>query len=216
MLKKHATAITGGLSHPSKMPGPAYSIPATACKTGAKLANVKGSVCEGCYALKGRYVFPGVQDALAKRLKTLRDPAWIDAMVALVGKTAWFRWHDSGDIQNEEHLAAIAEVARRTPATQHWLPTREYKTVSRYLAAGGTIPDNLTVRLSAHMVDGPAPKIAGLPTSGVHANDPPADAHACPAATPEHRALTKDGGPTCGDCRACWRQDVPHVSYPLH
>ena len=38
MLKKEAKEITGGLSKPSKMPGPAYNLPAVACITGAKLA----------------------------------------------------------------------------------------------------------------------------------------------------------------------------------
>ena len=39
MLKKEAREITGGLSKPSKMPGPAHNLPAVACKTGAKLAD---------------------------------------------------------------------------------------------------------------------------------------------------------------------------------
>ena len=34
MLKKEAREITGGLSKPSKMPGPAHNLPAAACKTG--------------------------------------------------------------------------------------------------------------------------------------------------------------------------------------
>ena len=34
MLKKEARQITGGLSKPSKMPGPAHNLPAVACKTG--------------------------------------------------------------------------------------------------------------------------------------------------------------------------------------
>ena len=74
MLKKEAREITGGLSKPSKMPGPAHNLPAVACKTGAKLAQVPGSVCAGCYALKGRYRFNNVQAALQRRLKALEHP----------------------------------------------------------------------------------------------------------------------------------------------
>ena len=47
--------ITGGLSKPSKMPGYAYNLPALHCKPGAQLAQVPGTTCHGCYALKGRY-----------------------------------------------------------------------------------------------------------------------------------------------------------------
>ena len=93
MNKKEAKAITGGLSAPSKMPGPAYNLPATECITGSKLVKVPGSVCAGCYALKGRYRFPNVKEALARRLKSLDHPDWIRAMVVLIDKAPWFRWH---------------------------------------------------------------------------------------------------------------------------
>ena len=56
MNTKEAIAITHTLSKPSKMPGFAIGIPAKECKTGAKLRKIKGSVCFGCYALKGCYV----------------------------------------------------------------------------------------------------------------------------------------------------------------
>ena len=63
MNTKEAWALVGGLSKPSKMPGWSIGIPAKECNTGSKLVNVKGSVCEGCYALKGCYVFKVVQEA---------------------------------------------------------------------------------------------------------------------------------------------------------
>ena len=75
MLKKEATAITGGLSAPNKMPGPSINLPAVACITGAKLVKVKGSTCSGCYALKGRYRFQNVKDAMQRRLDRLHGPA---------------------------------------------------------------------------------------------------------------------------------------------
>ena len=75
MLKKEARLITGGLSAPSKMPGPAFNLPASQCQTGAKLRKIKNTPCYGCYALKGRYRFKNVQAALNRRLAKLHDPA---------------------------------------------------------------------------------------------------------------------------------------------
>ena len=46
-----ADEITGGLSRPSKMPGPAWGLPASRCKTGAKLAGGPGTTCSSCYEL---------------------------------------------------------------------------------------------------------------------------------------------------------------------
>ena len=151
MLKKEARIITGGLSAPSKMPGYAYNLPAQACITGAKLVQVPGSVCAGCYALKGRYRFTNVKDALKRRLASLGDPRWIHAMVVLITGERWFRWHDSGDIQSAMHLQAIFEVCKQTPLTSHWLPTRERKFFK--FMDPEVVPKNLIIRQSSHMIN---------------------------------------------------------------
>ena len=104
MLKKEAKEITGGLSKPGKMPEGSYNLPAAACQTGAKLALIEGTPCHGCYALKGRYNFSNVQQALRRRLKSLMHPRWTEAMTVLVKGKKHFRWHDSGDIQSVAHL----------------------------------------------------------------------------------------------------------------
>ena len=66
-------------------------------------------------------------------------------------KSGLFRWHDTGDIQNYQHLEKIAEVAQRLPDTKFWLPTKEFKHVRKYMKKHGDFPPNLNVRLSAHM-----------------------------------------------------------------
>ena len=196
MLKKEAKEITGGLSAPSKMPGPAYNLPATQCITGAKLVKVPGSVCHGCYALKGRYRFSNVRMALARRLESLKHPRWVEAMTVLVKGKKHFRWHDSGDIQSVEHLINIFEVCKRTPDTKHWLPTQERK----YLPMG-SYPDNLVIRLS-NAKNNTKPGNAWSHWSTVVDSDGD-----CPA--------SKQGN-VCGTCRRCWSRDVKHVTYPKH
>ena len=200
---KEAEAVAGKLGKPSKMPGYAYGIPARSCPIGSVLVKLKGSVCSGCYALKGRYAFPTVLNAQQRRLDSLRDPRWIEAMVFLITKKKcdYFRWHDSGDIQGLWHLENIVEVARQCPDTKFWIPTRETKVVKLYLTANGNFPPNLVVRVSGAMIDGPAPN--GYPhTSTVTTGTP-----TCPA--------YQQGG-VCGACRACWDPSVSSVSYPKH
>lgn len=212
MRLKEAKAITGGLSKPSKMPCPGYSLPAAACKIGSLLAKKKGTACSGCYALKGFYMFPSVQAALEKRLVAIRHKQWVEAMTLLINrysaKSGYFRWHDSGDVQDKEHLERIAEVCRRTPTITHWLPTRENRLV-REFAEAHEIPENLTIRMSAPLVDkGLTFKKYGLPFSTIHSREENfPEAHHCPARQQDN---------ACGDCRACWRKDIPHVSYHLH
>lgn len=229
-----AAEITGGLSWPSKMPGPAYSTPAKRCQMGvilhklAKKDKSKKTVCGSCYALKGRYVFPSTQNAAERRFASLNHPQWAEAMATMIdhhsrsdrpGKEfnhAHFRWHDSGDLQSPEHLGNIAKVAELTPHVQHWLPTREYKHVEDYKRSGGKIPKNLTVRLSGHYTDHAPPRSHGLPVSSVSSGA-------------KNTALSKDirelGGKSCPapgqgnqcrKCRHCWDPNVGHVVYHEH
>ena len=199
MLKKEAKEITGGLSKPSKMPGPAYNLPATECITGAKLVQIPGSVCAGCYALKGRYRFSNVRMALARRLESLKHPRWVEAMTALIQGEPWFRWHDSGDLQGAAHLKNIFEVCKRTPETNHWLPTREARILN--LMDPDIIPTNLIIRMSSHMIDQQPVKFWPW-TSTVSTKS-----KTCPAMDP---------GNSCRDCSACWDRSVANVTYPKH
>ncbi len=202
MLKKQAKEIPGGLSKPSKMPGPAHNLPAARCITGAKLVKVPGSVCAGCYALKGRYRFKNVQDALNRRLKALEDPRWVEAMVALVTGHAHFRWHDSGDIQSEKHLLNIFEVCKQTPGTRHWLPTREARFLK--LMDPEVVPKNLKIVLSDHMNDQRVAPTWWPYTSGVTTDH---EAVTCPASSQ---------GNKCLNCRKCWARSVKRVIYGKH
>ena len=206
MLKKEASLIVGGWSKPSKMPCKSYSIPAEACKTGSKLRLQAGTVCSDCYACKGMYRFPVVQAALYRRLASLTDPRWVDAMVTIIGDDEHFRWHDSGDLQGQNHLLKIYEVCQRTPNTMHWLPTKEASLV-KLTARMFPVPENLVIRISSPMVDGKASEASGniLSCRSVTVADP---AHwTCPA---PHQ----DG--QCGSCRACWDVNVVNVDYLMH
>jgi hypothetical protein len=200
-----AERITGGLSFPSKMPCPSWGIPATRCRIGALLARTPGSTCQGCYALKGRYRFGAVQARLERRYAGLFHELWTPAMVFLVRYYCgrYFRLFDSGDLQGVNHLRNVVTLARHTPDVQTWLPTRETGVVRAVLREIGAFPANLTVRVSAAMIDGRPPR--GYPTTSTVVRDP--GAATCPAPQQEGR---------CGECRACWDPAVSNVAYAKH
>ncbi|AKU43604.1 hypothetical protein CPT_Seuss78 [Caulobacter phage Seuss] len=196
------------------MPWYGWSISATTCQTGAKLAEVEGTTCSDCYALKGNYRWNVVKAAHERRLAALDHPNFVEAFALVLNtlldrqrtKENRFRWFDSGDLQSVEMLAKIVEIARRTPRVRHWLPTREYKFVRYYLAFGGEIPDNLVIRMSHPWLgEEPRGRMLGLPFSTVGV---------------EQRALTSiqcgaaEQGNKCLDCDACWRR--VDINYRLH
>ena len=200
-----ALDYVGGMSRTTKMPGWSYSIPAWHCIVGSKLRKVANSACSICYALKGNYVrFPAVGAAMERRFSSLEKPRWVECMVTAITrrKVAHFRWHDAGDLQSVEHLERIVAVARQTPDTAHWLPTRERDFVGQ---SGQEFPPNLCVRVSANMID-KRPGRGFANTSTIHRKMDPIG-HECPASKQEG---------SCGNCRACWDTTVDNVSYPAH
>ena len=197
MLIKKAKEITGGLTYTTKMPGPSYNTPASRCITGAKLRKVRGSVCASCYALKGNYKrFPKVEEALERRFQSLKHQAWVPAMATLIKKHKYFRWHDAGDVQDLDHLKKIYAVCEATPATKHWMPTRE-AWIKDHLASK---PENLVIRFSPPMI---GQRNDSWPNSSMVVEK---DA-TCPA---------PNQGGKCGDCRQCWDPAVKVVSYGKH
>ena len=208
---KTALIEVGGLSKPSKMPSYSYNLPAKECNVGSKLREVEGSVCHGCYALKGMYVFPSVQKALYKRMDLMNNNSnWIGAMSWLINwygkKVSYFRWHDSGDLQSLQHLCKIVKVVKNTPTVTHWLPTREVSIVKEYKEKFGEFPDNLIVRISATMING-LPHKFHKHSSTVITDTKITNGWVCPS--------SKQGN-KCMDCRACWDKNVSDVSYIKH
>jgi len=200
MLIKEANKIVISLSKPDKMPGFAYGLPAWECKTGSKLAKVPGSVCHGCYAMKGNYTrFPEIKKSQYKRLEALKNPLWTAAMALLINskKTKFFRWHDAGDVQDEAHLMKIFAVCKLSPSVKHWMPTRE-AWIKHFLPL---CPSNLVIRFSATMIDQPAIDSWANTSTVVTSNA------SCPA--------PKQGG-KCGDCRSCWDPKIKNIAYGKH
>ena len=89
-------------------------LPGNVKQVQAGCRKVKGSVCASCYALKGNYTrYPAIKAAQYRRLEAMKNPPGSDAMITVIKrqKSVEFRWHDSGDVQDEEHLNKIFAIA---------------------------------------------------------------------------------------------------------
>ena len=194
------------LSNTSKLGCKSISLNAKSCKTGSKLAKKKGSVCFGCYALKGCYQFPVVQDAMARRMEFFNSPNFIPIMVWLLSslRKKKFRWFDSGDVQSVIMALNILEICRLTPDIKHWIPSKEYK-IWREALKIQKLPDNVCLRMSSPNID-QEPLKGFENTSTVH-KDKKAFGLEC-------IAYKQDG--KCLDCKACYDRTVKNISYPKH
>ena len=194
------------LSNTSKLGCKSISLNAKNCKTGSKLAKKKGSVCFGCYALKGCYQFPVVQDAMERRMKFFYHKDFIPIMVFLLSslRKKKFRWFDSGDVQSVLMALNILEICRLTPEVKNWIPSKEVK-IWREVLKIQKLPKNVCLRISSPNID-QEPLKGFENTSTVH-KDKKAFGLEC-------IAYKQDG--KCLDCEACFNKKVKNVSYPLH
>jgi hypothetical protein len=203
-----ATDAAPKLSNTSKMPGLSWSTEAFVTCPGARENGLAVAACKVCYARKGFYRMSNVKATRYHNMEDWKHPGWVEAMVKEVDNHRWFRWFDSGDMYDIRLARKILAVMQRTPHTNHWLPTRQYKFVKFHdiLRLMNEL-DNVVVRLSSDSVTGETidyPEISPY-NSVIASEDDQVAGFLCEA--------SKRGG-KCGDCRACWSKEVATVTYP--
>lgn len=221
-----ANKITIKTSQTTKMPWESWDLPAWLCQTGSKLVKVKGSICHGCYALKGRYIFGSKKKADLARMEQIGGnlEEWQESFIAyfkgklkrLKVEKRYFRWFTSGDLQSVDMLLAIVNIARGVPEIKFWLPSKEHGILREYQALYGEFPDNLIVRASMFMVDQVPSSGLGLPTSTVISTPINADIrheNVCPASL---KSFNGESEAKCEDCRKCWDKGYKNVAYIYH
>ena len=201
--KKQANQIVGNIGKKNnKMPCMSYGLSVKNCNPACKIP---------CYAKKAFYRMPSVSKAHANREASLSNPQWVGAMVFLLKGQEFFRWHDSGDIQNLAHLDKILHVVRLTPNCRHWLPTKAIKIIKQRSATIGSL-ENLIVRISSFKVNAKPLLVFALNGRFKTARTINKDCFdkeigfTCPA--------DKQDG-QCLDCRACWDKKELCINYNL-
>lgn len=226
--KKKAIELVGTLGSSSKMGNDVtnFGISVLNCGVGSKLHKCKGSVCEDCYAYEGNYAYPNVQQSQALRLQKLAitDPdLWVDSFVFLLEKSGkkFHRWFDSGDFNINakangiSFLVKIVEVAKRTPNIKHWIPTKEFPVIKKYLKQYGSFPKNVVVRMSDYMVDKNKFKAnSDYKISTVISKVENYDLVKTKRSVLCHATI--DGSHKCGDCKKCWSKQYDQIVYLKH
>ena len=221
--KSYGVVIKGN----SKIHGSTFSTDPLQCKVGSKLRDIEGSTCNKCYAIKLSKVYPSALQSWKDNLSKFRHNSdnltlWCEAIAYQINHiseykkrrglkgTGFHRWFSSGDLDSLDMLKAICYVAKLTPTIKHWLPTREIGILRQYLNHLGTIPDNLTIRISDTKIDEQTKRYPlqhkNVTYSGVHTKELKA-AIECPA-------YSNSG--ECGDCSKCWDSTILKISYKLH
>ena len=194
------------LSQTTKMPCKSISLSAKLCNTGSKLAKIPGTVCSECYALRGFYNMPSVKKNMDARLLFMSGNHFVSNMITYLRDEEYFRWFDSGDIQNEIMGHCIIDVAEQTQWVEHWIPTKEYKWWRNILSTR-ILPRNVCLRASTPMDNTkPIPNWNQTSTTFTSKDSAAYTGVECKA------HLNKEY--KCEECRACWDNNITNIAYP--
>lgn len=170
-------------TQPNKFNEPYPRLSKGNAKLGAYISGVNlpaGMTCRsdapcrnGCYAMKGHFVFSSVKSSIQKNLEAyLNSPTqYFDLIIAKlhIMPYRFFRWHSSGDIVNREYLVGMIRVAEECPNTEFLCFTKKYEIVNDFIndnASPRILPRNLHIVFS-HWGSFPVPNPYNLPTSHV-------------------------------------------------
>ncbi len=222
----------GGLSSNSKMPGLSWGIPIAVCAARKIYLKIPHSVCSHCYCRKGFMNFPNSLNAQRRRLRCYaKDPdLWACNMHKLLarlydlGRLDTMRWFDSGDLVDLPMLKRILAVGMLTPNYKHWISTQDENILRAAIDTGVIIPQNVTVRLTRHLILPPGAAHEPHKDSLPHRTNPSGVTYSAVqyAKQFDHDARTScpayksSESPKCGECRKCWDRLQAVIVYPLH
>lgn len=208
------------LTKTSAMPVSSFSLPARSTCPGAEFS--PGSVCAACYAdRRGRYRFPAVRDAQARRLtwttQALATGRFAPTLIELIASLGdrYFRLHDAGDFFSAAYVEEWIQIATALPGIRFWAPTHSWAIQGRQRRDGEFLLEalrrlnalpNATVRPSAVLVGDPPPMIPGLSAGSTVTTD--RLIATCP------KSLSTPS--SCSPCRRCWDEPLAPVTYLKH
>jgi hypothetical protein len=188
----------------------------------------KSRLCHSrCYARRGRFTFPQVQERLQWCFEQSKRSDFVDRMVDELYRKGvlLMRWNCSGDVYSPAFARKMLEVMARSQHTQFWLYTRSYRVPTIYpilkaMAAlqncklwfsvdsetgyPAEVPENVRVAFMQTDVDDDM-EDADLVFLDHPLRKQPIPLFvlekACPAETPKG----KERGTTCATCARCWK-----------
>ncbi|MBP3955465.1 hypothetical protein J8F10_09240 [Gemmata sp. G18] len=189
----------------------------------------KTKLCHGrCYARKGRFAFPQVQERLRWCHEQSKRDDFADRLVDELYRKGvlLMRWHCSGDVYSPGYARKMLDIIERSEHTKFWGYTRSWSvpTIAPVLKDIAALP-NMQLWLSADAETGypdevpEGARVAWMQTD-VEEDTREADLvfldhplrkltlplavleKACPTETPEG----KKKGTTCATCRYCWTE----------
>ncbi len=135
--------------HNGKMAGMAsISTSVTTNERCAKNAQIKGSICEKCFAAKQMKVFPTMEKPMVENQRILTGSILPDELLPIINHI-YFRFEAFGDLNNDIQVINYFNICKKNPRVKFALWTKNPDYIAAAIAAGHAKPDNLNIVLSS-------------------------------------------------------------------
>lgn len=118
----------------------------------AKNAQIKGSICEKCFAAKQMKVFPSMEKPMIENQRILTSEILPMEKLPTINNL-YFRFEAFGDLNNAIQVANYFNICKKNPRVKFALWTKNPDFISQAIEAGHKKPDNLNIVLSSLFIN---------------------------------------------------------------
>lgn len=139
--------------HNGKMEGMAsISTSVTTNERCAKNAQIKGSICEKCFAAKQMKVFPSMEKPMIQNQIILTSGIIPLDQLPIIN-VLYFRFEAFGDLNNDIQVINYFNICRKNPGVKFALWTKNPDYIAQAIKAGHEKPENLNIILSSLFIN---------------------------------------------------------------
>lgn len=194
--------------HSGKMEG--MQSLSTSCKQNPyceKRSQIKGSICEKCFAMAMMKRYKALDPCMAKNGEVLSTEIIPENELPILN-VAFFRFESFGDLINENHLINYFNICKKNPDTHFALWTKNPFIIENAIKMGHEKPENLKIVLSSPKLNEETDiKKWSFVDKVFTVYDP--------EYIKKHNIEINCGGRKCIECKRCYMGDEIHVREQL-
>lgn len=118
----------------------------------AKNAQIKGSICEKCFAAKQMKVFPSMEKPMIENQRILTSEILPTEKLPTINNL-YFRFESFGDLNNATQVINYFNICKKNPRVKFALWTKNPDFIANAIEAGHEKPDNLNIVLSSLFIN---------------------------------------------------------------
>lgn len=150
---KRISGLHFTVNHSGKMEGMAsISTSVTTNERCKKNAQIKGSICEKCFAAKQMRVFPSMEKPMVENQRILTNEILPPEKLPTINNL-YFRFEAFGDLNNAVQVKNYFNICYKNPRVKFALWTKNPDYIAEAIADGYAKPENLNIVLSSLFVN---------------------------------------------------------------